>query len=134
MDFDRYTDRARGFIQAAQNLARARDHQQLTPLHLLQVLLAYGEGLAAGLMRAAGADPGKALAATEGALRRFPAVQGAGAGQFRLAAEFAGFFDAVRERADKAGDSYVTAERLLHVLSLHDGAAEIGRASCRERV
>ena len=65
MDFERFTDRARGFVEAARTLARARDHQTLTALHLLHALLADRQGLAAGLMRVAGADPEGAFAATE---------------------------------------------------------------------
>ena len=57
MDFEKYTERSRGFIQSAQSLALREGHQRFSPEHLLKVLLDDEEGLAAGLIRAAGGDP-----------------------------------------------------------------------------
>ena len=76
---ENYTERARGFIQSAQSLALRTNHQQLTPLHILKVLLDDKEGLAAGLIVATGGDAGSALTATEVALNNLARVEGAGA-------------------------------------------------------
>ena len=81
MDLDRYTDRAKGFLQATQTLAQRRGHQRITPEHLLKVLLEDPEGLCANLIRAAGGDPKAALAATDAELAKQPQVEGSGAGQ-----------------------------------------------------
>jgi ATP-dependent Clp protease ATP-binding subunit ClpB len=121
MDFEKYTERSRGFVQAAQTLALTRDHQRLTPEHLLQVLLADDQGLAAGLIRASGGDPAMALAETEAALKKLPVVEGTGAGQVHLSPELARVFEAAQNIAEKSGDSFVTAERLLLALALADG-------------
>ncbi|MDZ3837538.1 MAG: ATP-dependent chaperone ClpB [Rhodospirillales bacterium] len=121
MDFEKYTERSRGFIQSAQTLAQRRSHQQITPLHLLKVLLDDKEGLAANLMRAAGGDPARALRDVDAALDKLPKVEGSGAGQVYLAGETARLFDQAEQIAEKAGDSFVTAERLLLALTLATG-------------
>ncbi len=123
MDFENYTERSRGFVQAAQALALRRGHQQFTPEHLLKVLLDDKEGLAANLMRAAGAHPAQALEGVEAALDKLPRVEGSGAGQIYLAPETARVFAAAEQVAEKAGDSYVTAEGLLLALTLATGSA-----------
>ena len=123
MEFEKYTDRSRGFVQAAQNLALGSNHQRLQPEHLLKILLDDREGLAAGLIRAAGGDPAKALQAVDAELAKVPKVEGSGAGQIYLAPEMARLFQQVEELADKSGDSYVTAERLLLALVLAQGTA-----------
>ncbi len=121
MEFEKYTERSRGFIQAAQTLAQRSGHQRLTPEHILKILLDDREGLAAGLIRAAGGDPARALAAIDAALAKLPKVEGAGAGQVYLAPEAARLFEQAEEIASKAGDSFVTAERLLLALALAQG-------------
>ena len=121
MEFEKYTERSRGFIQSAQTLALRSGHQQLTPQHVLKVLLDDKEGLAANLIRAAGGDPGRALAGVEAELAKLPKVEGAGAGQVYLSAETARLFEQAEQIADKAGDSFVTAERLLLALALASG-------------
>jgi ATP-dependent Clp protease ATP-binding subunit ClpB len=121
MDFEKYTERSRGFIQAAQSLALREGHQRLTPEHILKILLDDREGLAAGLIRAAGGDPARALAEVEAALGKQPTVEGSGAGQVYLAPETAKLFEQAEKIAEKAGDSYVTAERLLLALALAQG-------------
>ncbi len=122
MQFEKYTERARGFVQAARGLALRSDHQQLTPEHLLRVLLDDEEGLAANLLRRAGARPEAASEAVERALARLPEVEGGGAGQPQATAALARLFDAAETLAEKAGDSFVTQERLLLALALADGA------------
>jgi len=121
MNLDQYTERSRGFIESAQGLALRSNHQRFTPEHLLKVLLEDNEGLAANLIRSAGGDPAKALAAVERALAKLPKVEGSGAGQVYLAPETARVFAQAEEIAKKAGDSYVTAERLLLALTLAKG-------------
>jgi ATP-dependent Clp protease ATP-binding subunit ClpB len=123
MDFEKYTERSRGFIQSAQSLALREGHQRFSPDHLLKVLLDDEEGLAAGLIRAAGGDPKLALRETEAALAKMPKVSGGGAGQVYLAPEMARVFDQAQKLAEKAGDSYVTAERLLQALAIEPSDA-----------
>ena len=123
MDFEKYTERARGFLQTAQTLALRRGHQRFSPEHLLKALLDDEEGLAANLMRAAGARPGQVLPAVEAELDKLPKVEGAGAGQIYLAPETARVFESAEQIAEKAGDSFVTAERLLLALALATGTA-----------
>ena len=126
MNFDRYTDRAKGFVQSAQGLALREGHQQFAPEHLLKVLLDDPEGLAAGLIDRSGGRSREALAATERAIARRPKVSGGGAGQLYLSPELARIFDSAEQMAEKAGDKFVTAERLLLALAL-DKASEAGR-------
>ncbi|MEH6404454.1 MAG: ATP-dependent chaperone ClpB [Sneathiella sp.] len=118
MDFEKYTDRSRGFIQAAQSLALRENHQKLTSEHLLKVLLDDPEGLASGLITKAGGQPASALLGTELALGKMTQVTGSGAGQLSITPELARLFDGAQKLADKAGDSFVTAERLLLALVL----------------
>ena len=121
MDFEKFTERSRGFLQAAQTLALTSNHQQLTPEHLLKVLLDDPEGLAANLMRAAGGDPASAIRGTEVALNKLPKVEG-GSGQLHLTPELAKVFESAGKLAEKSGDSFVTAERLLLALNMAAGA------------
>jgi ATP-dependent Clp protease ATP-binding subunit ClpB len=118
MDFEKYTDRSRGFVQSAQSLAQREGHQQFAPEHLLKVLLDDPEGLAAGLIDRAGGDSRKTLAATEAALAKRPSVSGGGAGQVYLDPALGRVFDTAEKAGEKAGDSFVTVERLLLALAL----------------
>src|SRR3982075_399847 len=118
MDFEKYTDRARGFVQSAQSLALREGHQQFAPEHLLKVLLDDPEGLAAGLIDRSGGHSREALSAVEAALAKRPKVGGSGAGQLYLDPALARVFDTAEKVAEKAGDSYVTVERLLLALAL----------------
>src|SRR5690348_16763057 len=118
MNFEKYTDRARGFVQSAQSLAMREGHQQFAPEHLLKVLLDDPEGLAAGLIDRSGGNSRQALQQTEAALAKRPKVSGAGAGQVYLDPALARVFDAAEKAGEKAGDSFVTAERLLLALAL----------------
>jgi ATP-dependent Clp protease ATP-binding subunit ClpB len=118
MNIEKYTERARGFIQSAQSLAVRDGHQQFSPLHMLKVLLDDAEGLAGGLIDRAGGNSRAILKATEDALGKLPKVSGGGAGQVYLAPDLARAFDAAEKAAEKAGDSFVTVERLLLGLAL----------------
>jgi ATP-dependent Clp protease ATP-binding subunit ClpB len=118
MNIEKYTERARGFIQSAQSLALREGHQKFSPLHMLKVLLDDSEGLAGGLIDRAGGNSRAILKATEDALNKLPKVSGSGAGQVYLAPELARAFDAAEKAAEKTGDSFVTVERLLLGLAL----------------
>ena len=118
MNFEKYTDRARGFVQSAQSLALREGHQQFAPEHLLKVLLDDPEGLAAGLIDRSGGRSRDVLNGVEAALRKRPKVEGGGAGQIYLEPALARVFDAAEKAGEKAGDSFVTVERLLLALAL----------------
>src|SRR5471032_608749 len=118
MNFEKYTDRAKGFVQSAQTMALREGHQQFAPEHLLKVLLDDPEGLAAGLIDRSGGNSRHALQAVEAALAKVPKVSGSGSGQVYLAPQLARVFDAAEKAGEKAGDSFVTVERLLLALAL----------------
>src|ERR1051326_8383916 len=118
MELEKYTERSKGFIQSAQNLALRSGHQRLSPEHLLKVLLEDKEGLCANLIRAAGGDPQPVLLAVDAELNKQPKVEGSGAGQVYMSPELARLFDQAEKIAQKAGDSYVTVERLLLALAM----------------
>src|SRR5579875_1442737 len=126
MNIEKYTERARGFIQSAQSLAIREGHQQFTPEHVLKVLLADEEGLSAGLIDRAGGRSREALHDTELALAKLPKVQGSGAGQLYLSPATARIFDNAEKIAQKAGDSYVTVERLLLAIAM-EKSCEAGK-------
>src|SRR5712672_1908994 len=118
MNIEKYTDRARGFVQSAQSLALREGHQQFGPDHLLKVLLDDPEGLAAGLIDRSGGRSREALKAVEAALAKRPKVEGSGAGQLYLEPALARVFDTAEKSGEKAGDSFVTVERLLLALAI----------------
>jgi ATP-dependent Clp protease ATP-binding subunit ClpB len=122
MEFEKFTERARGFIQSAQGLALREGHQKFTPEHLLKVLLDDEEGLAAGLISSAGGNPGVALSQTESTISQFPKVSGGGAGQLYLEPSLARVFEIAEKAAKKASDKFVTAERLLLALAVEKDA------------
>ena len=121
MDFEKFTDRTKGFIQSAQNLALREGHQRFTPEHILKILLEDKEGLCANLMTAAGADPSAALTNIEKEVSSHPKVEGSGT-QLYMEQLTAKLFDSAGEVAKKAGDEYVTVERLLLALTLLSGS------------
>jgi ATP-dependent Clp protease ATP-binding subunit ClpB len=118
MNIEKYTDRARGFVQSAQSLALRERHQQFAPEHLLKVLLDDPEGLASGLIDRSGGKSREALRGVEAALAKRPKVEGGGAGQLYLEPALARIFDTAEKSGEKAGDSFVTVERLLLALAL----------------
>ncbi len=122
MNFEKLTDRSKGFFQSAQSLALREGHQRLMPEHLLKVLLDDSEGLAAGLISRSGGRPEDALARVEQALAKIPKVSGTGAGQLYIAPQLAKVVDQAEKIAEKAGDSYVTVERLLLALAMEKEA------------
>jgi ATP-dependent Clp protease ATP-binding subunit ClpB len=126
VDFEKLSDRLKGFLQSAQTLAVREGNPQITPEHLLKVLLDDPEGLAAGLIDRAGGNAKQALEQTEAALAKQPKVSGSGATQPHMAAALARVLDQAEQMATKAGDSFVTVERVLQALSLSK-EAESGR-------
>jgi ATP-dependent Clp protease ATP-binding subunit ClpB len=118
MEFDKYTERSKGFVQSAQGLALRSGHQRLTPEHLLKILLDDKEGLCANLIRAAGGDPQIVANLVETELGKQPRVEGSGVGQIYLTPEIARVFEQAERIAQKAGDSFVTVERLLLALAM----------------
>ena len=123
MDMEKFTERSRGFMQAAQTIAIREFHQRLTPEHLLKALLDDEEGAAAGLIRAAGGQPQAARIAIDAEISRLPKVQGGGAGQPQATPEFVRLLDAAQQAASKAGDSFVAQDRLLVALAGSDQPA-----------
>src|ERR1700752_1593055 len=99
MDLEKFTERSRGFIQAAQTLALRSGHQRLTPEHLLKVLLDDKEGLSANLIRSSGGDPQRVFQAAEAELGKQPRVEGPGAGQVYLTPEIGRVFDQAEQIA-----------------------------------
>jgi ATP-dependent Clp protease ATP-binding subunit ClpB len=118
MDFEKFSDRLKGFIQSAQTLALREGNPQITPEHLLKVLLDDPEGLASGLIQRAGGKPKEALERTEAALAKLPKVSGGGATQPHMAAALGRVLDQAEQMATKAGDSFVTVERTLQALAM----------------
>ncbi|WP_274426127.1 ATP-dependent chaperone ClpB [Chelativorans sp. YIM 93263] len=121
MDIEKYSERVRGFIQSAQTLALTSNHQQFTPEHILKVLVDDDEGLAASLIERAGGSVKDVRLGVEAALEAMPKVEG-GSGQLYLAQPLAKVFATAEEAARKAGDSYVTVERLLTALAIEKSA------------
>ncbi|HEX7874966.1 MAG TPA: ATP-dependent chaperone ClpB [Sphingobium sp.] len=119
MNLDKFTDRAKGFLQSAQTVAIRMNHQRISPEHLLKALLEDSQGMASGLIKAAGGDAGAALRETDAALAKVPAVSGGGAQQTPgLDNDAVRVLDSAEQVAAKAGDSFVTVERLLLTLTL----------------
>jgi len=119
MNLEKFTDRARGFLQAAQTVALRMNHQRIGPVHILKALLEDEQGMAAGLIARAGGSAEAARRETDEALAKVPAVTGGGANQTPgLDAEALRVLDSAEQIAQKAGDSYVTVERMLLALVL----------------
>jgi ATP-dependent Clp protease ATP-binding subunit ClpB len=121
MNIEKYSERVRGFIQSAQTYALSRNHQQFTPEHILKVLVDDEEGLAASLIERAGGDARAVRLGVESALQAMPKVEG-GNGQLYMAQPLAKVFSTAEELAKKAGDSFVTVERLLTALAMEKSA------------
>ena len=124
MNLEKFTDRAKGFLQSAQTVAIRMNHQRISPEHILKALLEDEQGMASGLIRAAGGDAATALRETDAALAKVPAVSGSGAQQTPgLDNDAVRMLDSAEQVAQKAGDSYVTVERLLLALVLATSTA-----------
>ncbi len=127
MNLEKFTDRARGFLQSAQTVAIRMNHQRITPAHILKALLEDEQGMAAGLIERAGASAEAARRETDELLAKIPAVSGSGASQTPpLDGDSIRILDQAEQIAQKAGDSYVTVERLLLALTMAQG--DVGKA------
>jgi ATP-dependent Clp protease ATP-binding subunit ClpB len=122
MNIEKYSERVRGFIQSAQTYALAQGHQQFTPEHVLKVLLDDDQGMAASLIERAGGDAKAARLANDVILAKLPKVSG-GNGNIYLAQPLAKVLSTAEEAAKKAGDSFVTVERLLQALAIESSAS-----------
>ncbi len=119
MNLEKFTDRAKGFLQAAQTVAIRNSHQRIAPEHLLKALIEDDQGMASGLIQAAGGDAKRVERETDAALARIPAVSGSGAQSSPgLDNDLVRVLDQAEQVAQKAGDSFVTVERLLLALAL----------------
>jgi ATP-dependent Clp protease ATP-binding subunit ClpB len=119
MNLETFTDRAKGFLQAAQTLAIRLNHQRISPEHVLKALLEDSEGMASGLIQRAGGNPSLAQAEVDKALAKIPAVSGSGAqASPGLDNDCVRLLDQAEAVAKKSGDSYVTVERILLALTL----------------
>ena len=118
MDFEKLSDRLKDFSSRRRRLRSAKGTQQITPEHLLKVLLDDNEGLAAGLISRAGGNAKMALERTDAALAKLPKSSGSGAAQPHMAAALARVLDQAEQMATKAGDSFVTVERVLQALAM----------------
>jgi ATP-dependent Clp protease ATP-binding subunit ClpB len=123
MDLEKFTERTRGFLQAAQTIAIREFHQRLTPEHLLKALLDDEQGAAAGLIRAAGGDPLAAAKANDADIARIPKVQGAGQSAPQITPELVRALDSAQQAAQKAGDEYTAQDRVLVALAASDTGA-----------
>jgi ATP-dependent Clp protease ATP-binding subunit ClpB len=132
MNFEKYTERARGFVQSAQTFALGRGHQQFTPEHILKVLLDDPEGMASGLIERAGGKAKVLKGDLEGLLDKMPKVSG-GSGHLYMGQATARLFEQAEKIADKAGDSFVTVERLLLALAM-DTDSEAGKLMKRHGI
>ncbi|HRP78863.1 MAG TPA: AAA family ATPase, partial [Aquamicrobium sp.] len=121
MNIEKYSERVRGFIQSAQTAALSANNQQFTPEHLLKVLLDDEDGFASSLIERAGGSARDARLGVEAALKALPKVEG-GNGQLYLAQPLAKVFATAEELAKKAGDSFVTVERLLTAMAVEKSA------------
>lgn len=122
MNIEKYSERVRGFVQSAQTYALAQGHQQFTAEHVLKVLLDDDQGMAASLIERAGGDAKAARLANDAALAKLPKISG-GNGNIYLAQPLAKVFSTAEEAAKKAGDSFVTVERLLQALAIETSAS-----------
>ncbi|MCB9979385.1 MAG: ATP-dependent chaperone ClpB [Rhodospirillales bacterium] len=117
MDFEKFTEKSKSILQAAQTLAMRRGNPSLEPEHLLKTMLDEEEGMIARLVSAGGGDAVRLRGDIDKALAKLPSVQGPGSGQLRIAPDLAKILDQSLEIAEKSGDSYVTAERLLQAMA-----------------
>src|SRR5688572_15410096 len=132
MKIERYTERAQGFLQAAQTIAMREGHPQFTPEHILKALLDDPEGMAAGLIDRAGGDPRQVRREVDAFIAKQPKVSGS-ASQPQATRELMRLFETAEKAADKASDKFVTVERLLLALAIEKDS-EAGRILSRAGV
>jgi ATP-dependent Clp protease ATP-binding subunit ClpB len=118
MDFERFSEKVRSLLQKAQTLASRSKHQSLEPEHILKVMLEDEDGQVKRLVKAAGGDPARLKRDVEVSLSKLPIVEGPGAGGLRLSNDLAKIFDNAMTLAEKAGDKFLTSERVLQAMTL----------------
>ena len=123
MNIEKFSDRAKGFLQAAQTVAIRESHQRVEPVHLLKALLDDEQGMAAGLIGKAGGDARTAVQLTDQALSKIPQVSGSGAQEAQWANDTVRVLTQAEENAKKVGDSFVTVQQILLALALSPGDA-----------
>ncbi len=117
MDLNKFTERARGFVQAAQTIALREGHQRLEPTHILKALMDDDQGLASNLITRAGGAPNRVVEALDAAMGKIPKVSG-DASQIYMDGQTAKVLDEAEKLATKAGDSFVPVERVLMALCM----------------
>lgn len=122
MDFEKFTEKSRTFVQQAQTLAMRSDHQSLEPEHLLKVMLDDEDAIVSRLIQAAGGNEATLQKEVNTALAKFPSVTGSGAGQIRVSGDLSKIFDKSLDLSEKSGDKFVTAERLLQAMGMAKSA------------
>ena len=122
MDFEKFTEKSRTFLQHAQTLATRSDHQSLEPEHLLKVMLEDDDGIIPRLVAESGGDVAKLTKSLNAALTKFPSVTGSGAGQLRISGDLAKILDNALNLAEKSGDKFITAERILQAMGMAKSA------------
>ena len=122
MNIEKYSERVRGFLQSAQTYALSEGHQQFSAEHVLKVLLDDDQGMASSLITRAGGDPREARIGNDAALAKLPKVSGDN-GSVYLSQPLAKVFSTAEDAAKKAGDSFVTVERLLLALAIESSAS-----------
>ncbi len=122
MNIEKYSERVRGFLQSAQTHALAQNHQQFAAEHVLKALLDDDQGMASSLIERAGGNAKEARLANDAALAKLPKVSG-GDGGLSLTAPLAKVFATAEDLSKKAGDSFVTVERLLQALAIETSAS-----------
>lgn len=116
MDFDKFTEKTKSILQAAQTLAMRNSHQSLEPEHMLKVMLNDEDGMTRNLVQASGGDVGRLVRSIDTALAKLPKVEGPGAGGVRLSTDLAKIIDSAMTLAEKSGDKFVTIERILQAM------------------
>ena len=118
MDFEKFTEKSRTFLQHAQTLATRSDHQSLEPEHLLKVMLDDEDGITSRLIQACDGDEARLQSDVNAALAKFPSVTGSGAGQLRVSSDLSKILDNALNLAEKSGDKFVTAERIFQAMGM----------------
>lgn len=118
MDFDKFTEKSRTFLQQAQTLATRNNHQSLEPEHLMKVMLDDEDALTARLIQTCGGDEARLKKDVEAAIAKFPAVTGSGATGLRISGDLAKILDNASQLAEKSGDKFITAERILQAMGM----------------
>ncbi len=118
MDFDRFTEKSKAFLQKAQTLAMRRKNQSLEPEHLLRVMLDDEDGLVKKLVQNAEGDVARLSGDLDQSLAKIPVVEGSGAGQLRISPDLSKIVDSAFVLSEKSGDKYVTGERMLQAMAM----------------